>query len=221
VFFDLDHTLWDFETNSNHTFEFIFEKNNVPINYNEFKEKYKPINKKYWKLYSEEKVTKEELRTARLTETFHELDFKATPHLVSTLSFEYIEYLARYNALFEGAVEVLEYLHPKYKLHIITNGFEEVQYRKMESSFISKYFTNIITSERVGVKKPNPAIFNFAMELSGAKSSDSIMIGDNFEADILGAKSVGMQTVFCDFNGEIATEEVTTISKLLELKHLL
>ena len=81
-------------------------------------------------------------------------------------------------------------------------GFEEVQFRKMESSFISKYFKHIITSERVGVKKPNPAIFNFAMELSGAKSSESIMIGDNFEADILGAKSVGMETVFCDFNGE-------------------
>ncbi len=221
VFFDLDHTLWDFETNSNQTFEFIFDKNKIPINYSDFKEKYRPINQKYWKLYRDEKVTKEELRTGRLTETFHALNFTATPDLVSTLSYEYIEYLASYNALFEGAIDVLEYLQPKYKLHIITNGFEEVQHRKMESSFISKYFTNIITSERVGAKKPNPAIFNFAMELSGAKSVESIMIGDNFEADILGAKSVGMQTVFCDFNGEIATEEVLTISKLRQLKDIL
>lgn len=221
VFFDLDHTLWDFETNSNQTFEFIFKKNKVPINYGDFKEKYRPINQKYWKLYRDEKVTKEELRTARLTETFNELNYTATPDLVAILSYEYIEHLASYNALFEGAIDILEYLHPKYKLHIITNGFEEVQHRKMESSFISKYFTNIITSERVGVKKPNPAIFNFAMEVSGAKSNESIMIGDNFEADILGAKSVGMQTVFCDFNGEIATEEVITISKLGQLKHIL
>ena len=129
--------------------------------------------------------------------------------------------MAGFNALFDGAIDVLEYLHPKYKLHIITNGFEEVQHRKMDSSFISKYFTNIITSERVGVKKPNPAIFNFAMEISGAKSDESIMIGDNFEADILGAKSVGMETVFCDFNGEIATEKVVTISKLKQLKDIL
>lgn len=221
VFFDLDHTLWDFETNSNQTFEFIFKKNKVPINYSDFKEKYHPINQKYWKLYREEKVTKEELRTGRLTETFHELKFEATPDLISVLSYEYIEHLASYNALFEGAIEVLEYLHAKYELHIITNGFEEVQFRKMESSFISKYFKHIITSERVGVKKPNPAIFNFAMELSGAKSSESIMIGDNFEADILGAKKVGMQTVFCDFNGEVATEKVITISKLRQLKDIL
>jgi putative hydrolase of the HAD superfamily len=221
VFFDLDHTLWDFETNSNQTFEFILKKNKISINYSDFKEKYRPINQKYWKLYREEKVSKEALRTGRLTETFHELNFEATPELVSVLSYEYIEHLASYNALFEGAIEVLEYLYAKYELHIITNGFEEVQYRKMESSFISKYFKHIITSERVGVKKPNPAIFNFAMQLSGAKSSESIMIGDNFEADILGAKSVGMQTVFCDFNGEIATEEVITISKLKQLKDIL
>ncbi len=221
VFFDLDHTLWDFETNSNQTFEFIFEKNKIPINYSDFKAKYRPINQKYWKLYREEKVSKEELRTGRLTETFQELKFEATPDLISILSYEYIEHLASYNALFEGAIEVLEYLHPKYELHIITNGFEEVQFRKMESSFISKYFKHIITSERVGVKKPNPAIFNFAMELSGAKSNESIMIGDNFEADILGAKNVGMQTVFCDFNGEVATEKVITISKLRQLKDIL
>lgn len=221
VFFDLDHTLWDFETNSNQTFEFIFNKNKVAVDYADFKEKYRPINQKFWKLYREEKVTKEELRLGRLTETFKELKFTANIDLINTLSYDYIEHLSNYNALFEGAIDVLEYLKPKYSLHIITNGFEEVQHKKLKSSFIAQYFTHIITSERVGVQKPNPAIFNFAMNISGATSEESIMIGDNFEADILGAKNAGMQVIFCDFNGEIATEKVLTISKLLQLKQIL
>ncbi len=123
--------------------------------------------------------------------------------------------------LFDGAIDILSYLKPKYKMHIITNGFEEVQHKKMKNSDLLPFFDKIITSEEVGVKKPNPIIFNYALEKSEALPEESIMIGDNFEADILGAKNVGMYTIFCKFNGEVATEKVITVSKLGQIKNYL
>lgn len=221
IFFDLDHTLWDFETNSNKTFEYIFKKNNIEIEIEAFVAIYKPINHKYWKLFREDKVTKEDLRYGRLKEAFNELEFKTNDNLIHILSEEYITYLADYNTLFEGALDVLSYLKDKYKMHIITNGFEEVQHRKLKNSKLLPFFDQIITSEKVGVKKPNPKIFQYALKASQAKSNESFMIGDNFEADILGAKNVGMHTIFCEFNDEIATEKVITISKLVQIKNYL
>jgi len=221
VFFDLDHTLWDFEYNSEKTFAHIFEQNKIDVNFNDFMKEYVPINKKYWKLFREEKVSKSDLRFNRLKESFNELKFNAGDFLINQLAEQYIDYLPTNKTLFEGAFEVLEYLNKKYQLHIITNGFEEVQHKKIKNSNISPYFDKIITSEKAGVKKPNPKIFNYAMALTNAIPKESIMIGDNFEADILGAKAVGMHTIFCEFNGEIATEEVLSITKLIELKQYL
>ena len=221
VFFDLDHTLWDFEYNSEKTFAHIFEQNKIDVNFNDFMKEYIPINKKYWKLFREEKVSKSDLRFNRLKESFNELKFNAGDFLINQLAEQYIDYLPTNKTLFEGAFEVLEYLNKKYQLHIITNGFEEVQHKKIKNSNISPYFDKIITSEKAGVKKPNPKIFNYAMALTNAIPKESIMIGDNFEADILGAKAVGMHTIFCEFNGEIATEEVLSITKLIELKQYL
>ena len=218
IFFDLDHTLWDFETNSSKTFALIFERNELDLNFNDFIEVYKPINHKYWKLFREDKVSKKELRYFRLKEAFDAIRFEASDEVIHTLSKDYITFLSQHNALFDNAIEVLEYLGDRYNLHIITNGFEEVQYKKMHNSKLLPFFDKIITSEKVGVKKPNPKIFEYAMEISGALSNESIMIGDNFEADILGAINAGMQAIFCEFNGEIATEEVPTVYNLLELK---
>jgi len=221
IFFDLDHTLWDFETNSEKTFELIFKKNAVGVDFNSFILKYKPINHKYWKLYREDKVTKDDLRYGRLIETFNDLNHKVSENLIHTLAKEYIDFLPDHNTLFDGAIDILNYLSPKYKMHIITNGFEEVQYKKIKNSHLLPFFDKIITSEEVGVKKPNPLIFNYALEKSNANAMESIMIGDNFEADILGAKNVGMHTIFCEFNGEVATEEVISISKLEQIKNYL
>ena len=221
VFFDLDHTLWDFEYNSNKTFAHIFKQNNIDLNFDDFMKTYKPINHKYWKLYRDDKVTKSDLRHNRLKETFIELNYEVNNQLIDLLSEQYINYLPTNKTLFDGAFEILEYLGKKYNLHIITNGFEEVQHRKIENSQLLPFFDHIITSDKVGAKKPNPVIFNYALELSGASPHESIMIGDNFEADILGAKAVGMQAIFCEFNGEIATEEVLSVSKLIELKQYL
>jgi len=221
IFFDLDHTLWDFETNSSQTFSFIFEKNGLGMDLLRFNEVYRPINQKYWKLYREDRVSKADLRYFRLRETFEALNEVVSDEMIHLLSEEYITYLTRHNALFANAIEVLSYLRERYRMHIITNGFEEVQHRKLQSSNLLPFFEHVITSEKVGVKKPDPRIFRYAMEMSGAEPFESVMVGDSFEADILGARNVGMQTIFCEFNGEVATEPVPTIANLLEIKEFL
>ena len=218
VFFDLDHTLWDFETNSDKTFAYIFERNRVAIDLESFTETYRPINRKYWKLFREDKVSKSDLRYSRFREAFDVLEFEAGDDLIHTLSEEYIAYLSLNNQLFAHALEVLEYLRKKYSLHIITNGFEEVQHRKLASSRLEPYFEHVVTSENVGVKKPDPRIFQYALEKAEARPTESIMIGDNYEADIQGALNVGMRAIMCEFNGELPREDVTTVKTLLELK---
>ena len=218
VFFDLDHTLWDFETNSDKTFAYIFERNRVQLDLDRFTNTYRPINKKYWKLFREDKVSKTDLRYRRLREAFDALEFEAGDELIHTLSEEYIDFLSLNNQLFAHALEVLEYLREKYSLHIITNGFEEVQHRKLASSRLEPYFEHVVTSENVGVKKPDPRIFQYALQKAEASPSESIMIGDNYEADIQGALNVGMRAIMCEFNGEMPRDDVTSIKTLLELK---
>lgn len=221
IFFDLDHTLWDFETNSNKTFSFIFEKNGLEVEFDKFIEVYQPINHRYWKLFRENKVSKADLRYGRLNEAFDAINFEVSDEMIHLLSVDYITYLADHNVLFDNAIPVLEYLKKRYTMHIITNGFEEVQHRKLRNSNLLPYFDQIITSEKVGVKKPDPKIFEYAMNVTGAGAQESMMIGDNFEADILGAINVGMQVIFCKFNGEIATRKVPMVDNLIELKSLL
>ena len=218
VFFDLDHTLWDFETNSDITFAHIFERNQVSLDLDRFTETYNPFNRKYGKLFREDKVSKSDLRYSRLREAFDALEFEVGDDLIHTLSEEYIAFLSLNNNLFAHALDVLEYLRQKYSLHIITNGFEEVQHRKLASSSLKPYFEHVVTSENVGVKKPDPRIFHYALEKAEALPEESIMIGDNYEADIQGALNVGMRAIMCEFNGEIPRKDVTSVKSLLELK---
>ena len=199
VFFDLDHTLWDFDKNSGLTFKKIFELNNINIELGTFLKVYEPINLKYWKLYREERVSKPDLRYGRLKEAFDTLGVSVKDDMINHLSEAYIDYLTTFNHLFEGAIEILEYLQYKYHLHIITNGFEEAQERKMQNSKIRSYFKTVTNSEMVGVKKPNPKIFNYALNSAEANPNESIMIGDSLEADIAGAQKVGMRTIHFDY----------------------
>lgn len=222
VFFDLDHTLWDFERNSALTFKKILSEHNVEVGLHSFIEVYKPINLYYWKLYREEKVSKEVLRYERLHKTFKSLNYNATDTLIHILSKKYIEILPSFNYLHEGTIELLKYLKKKYELHIITNGFEEVQTLKMQRSGIFPYFNQIITSESVGVKKPDPKIFYHALEKAGAVPGNSMMIGDNFEADIQGALDCNFSVIHCDFeNNKKASDNLSTVSSLYEIKKYL
>ena len=222
VFFDLDHTLWDFEKNSDLAFQKVFNRNNITVELEVFLKIYKPLNFKYWKLYSEEKVTKSELRYGRLKDTFDVLNYTISDELIDVLATHYLEFLPDFNHLFEGAFEILDYLKGKYQLHIITNGFDEVQHKKLKSSNIYHYFDKIITSESVGVKKPNPKVFTYALNLAKADKGNSIMIGDNLEADVEGALSVGMQAIYCNFDNVLHHKtNLLSVSSLLEIKQYL
>lgn len=221
IFFDLDHTLWDFEANSNSAFLEVFEQHKLLGTSEKFLNYYKPINDNYWRLYRHEKVTKDQLRYGRLKDTFTKINVEVSDATINQLAIDYIDALPNYNQLFDGAIDVLEYLKPKYQLHIITNGFNEVQARKMASSGLAPYFDKIITSEDVGVKKPNPRIFDYALDHSKAEKKESIMIGDNWEADVMGAINFGMDAIY--FNSESApvSPQIKSVSNLTELKSYL
>ncbi len=222
IFFDLDHTLWDFEKNSALTFQKILPKADVDLVHEQFINTYIPINAKYWKLYREEKVSKAALRYARLKETFSALEYEISNKKINYLAKEYILQLPNFNHLFDGTLELLDYLKEKYTLHIITNGFEEVQTLKMKKSKIFHYFTEVITSESVGVKKPNPKVFLHAMKKAGSLPRESLMIGDNIEVDIQGALATGMKAIHCNFeNTQTIPNNITSIRHLLEIKQYL
>lgn len=222
IFFDLDHTLWDFEKNSDLTFQKIFKEYCIDLPLDSFLEKYKPINKAYWKLYQENKVSKKNLRYSRLKDTFDALEYAISDHLITEFSIKYIDYLPFFNHLFEGTIPLLEDLKMKYQLHIITNGFEEVQLLKMEKSGLLPYFNQIITSESVGVKKPNPKIFHHALKLANSTTQNSLMIGDNIEADIKGAMNIGLKAIHCNFDRQVtAQKNIVSVNSLLELKQYL
>ncbi|MBZ9629379.1 YjjG family noncanonical pyrimidine nucleotidase [Salegentibacter sp. LM13S] len=218
IFFDLDHTLWDFDRNSALAFERVFKFRNIPLEINAFLEIYMPVNFKYWERYRKDEVTKEALRYGRLKDSFDLLKFEADNDLIDNIAIDYIEYLPDHNHLLDGSKEVLDYLHKSYELHIITNGFEEVQHKKLNNSGISKYFTTITTSEEAGVKKPNKLIFETALKKSSATPENSIMIGDNFEADCTGAANCGIKPIFFDYYRNKENIGVTHIKTLNELK---
>lgn len=222
VFFDLDHTLWDFDKNAKLSFEQIFKEQKIAVALNDFLEVYTPINFEYWKLYREEKVNKATLRYRRLKDTFDALDYTINDDLINVLSEDFIKFLPNYNHLIEGTIDVLDYLSEKYQLHIITNGFKEVQNLKLEKSNIKKYFKTVITSESVGVKKPNPKIFEYALAQANAQPQDCIMIGDNVEADILGAFNAGILPIHLELNKNGNTKNAfAQINALKELKQYL
>ena len=221
VFFDLDHTLWDFEKNSALAFEIILKKHQIQVDLNDFLKLYIPINLRYWELYRSEQVTQFQLRYGRLKETFDLLSYKIDDDMISLLSIEYIHYLPKHNHLFEGTIEVLDYLKPKYNLHIITNGFAEIQHNKLNNSNINHYFQTVTNSEMAGVKKPNPIIFQHALTLANAKKENSIMIGDCINADVYGAIQSGFDAILFNENKNLIPDGIKQIHHLLELKNYL
>ncbi|MEM9364191.1 MAG: YjjG family noncanonical pyrimidine nucleotidase [Bacteroidota bacterium] len=221
IFFDLDHTLWDFERNSALTFQKIFAQNEVEVRLDSFLEVYRPINLAYWKVYRENRISKKDLRYKRLKETFDVLHYDVSDALIDVLSERYIECLSTFGNLIPNAMQVLEYLATKYNLHIITNGFREAQGRKLENSNIRGFFKEIIDSETAGVKKPHPQIFEVALQRANTSARTSLMIGDNLEADIIGAQAMGMQVLHFNFHKEPKHELCKMINNLNEIKSLL
>ncbi|GAA0873544.1 YjjG family noncanonical pyrimidine nucleotidase [Gangjinia marincola] len=219
IFFDLDHTLWDFEKNSALAYEDIFELHGLSINLEKFIAVYSPINFEYWRLYRNDKISKGELRFGRLDKAFRTYGQEVSATMIDRLAKDYITYLPKNNYLFRGCIEVLEYLNDRYSLHIITNGFEEVQHKKLKKSNIDHYFKTVTTSEDAGKKKPHPLIFEKAMQKANASPQYSLMVGDSYEADICGGRDFGLDTVYFNPKGEVTDSR--SISRLEELKNIL
>ena len=220
VFFDLDHTLWDFEKNSGLSFNKIFIELNFPFSLEIFLKLYNPINHAQWKLYRENKITQEDLRFNRLNKTFEKLNYSASIGLIDNISEKYITYLSTFPHLFEGTLELLEALKNRFRLHIITNGFDKIQQFKIENSGIESFFEFVFTAEKVGFKKPHPEIFIQSLKTVNTTAEASIMIGDSFEADILGALNQGMQAIHFNSHNEEVHTKCPIVYSLAELKAL-
>jgi YjjG family noncanonical pyrimidine nucleotidase len=220
IFFDLDHTLWDFDKNSELAFDKIFKKDHPSINIQDFIKVYIPINQACWKLYQNDKITHEVLRYNRLKHSFEAIQYDISDEDIEKIANEYLTFLPEFNHLFEDAINVLDYLKERYNLHIITNGFAEVQYKKINNSNIGSYFKTITNSEMAGAKKPNPKIFNHALNLAGANKNQSIMVGDCIDADVNGALDFGMEAIFFNSNNTKVAQNITQINNLAQLKNL-
>lgn len=225
LFFDLDRTLWDFDKSADETFVEIYEKYGlqqlgVPT-VEVFHEVYTRHNNTLWDQYRVGEISKKFLSDIRFYLTMQ--DFGVDDELLGKkLGKDYVEISPRKVNLFPHAVEVLEFLFSKYKLHLITNGFSEVQETKLSVSPLGRFFKEVITSEEAGVKKPNPEIFEFALQRAGADRAESLMIGDDFEVDILGAKNVNIDQVFFDPEKKYTQNGSTFyIQELIELKGIL
>ncbi len=212
IFFDLDHTLWDFERNAEETKREMFEnldlKNRGIESYEAFREKYVVINMALWALYREDKIEKDALNFRRFYDTLCLFGID-DPSLGEAMASAFIEGITTKTYLFPYTRELLDYLCPKYPLHIITNGFEEVQYGKLKNSGLDKYFTTIITSEAAGSKKPENEIFRYALQEAGANAGESLMIGDDLEVDMAGARQLGMDQMYVNHDRKQHNEPVT------------
>lgn len=225
LFFDLDHTLWDFETNSKNALLQIYTEENLQTagipNFDNFHNRYKSINDRYWARYHNHAVSKEQVRVGRFADALKE--FNVTDlSIAHRMADRYVELSPKMTALFPLAMETLQYLQKKYALHLITNGFAEVQWIKLEHSGLKPFFEHIIISEEVGTQKPDPKIFELAMQRANTTAVECLMIGDNMNTDIAGARAAGIDQVFFNPHKKHTREKSTyTIHQLEELKRLL
>lgn len=225
LFFDLDRTLWDFDKNSLETFHDMYnkyelERRGIP-GFDKFMGTYRSINAYFWSLYRKGKIEKEALSEGRFIKTL-EAFYINSEELGKALAEDYIKISPTKKHLFPGTHEVLEALQPHYTMHIITNGFSEVQYRKLELSGLAQYFNTVVTSEDAGAKKPDSKIFDFALQQAGAVKKESIMIGDDIASDIEGAQKAGMDQIFVNYLQKNRKKGMTfTVHSMYELRDLL
>lgn len=219
LFFDLDHTIWDFETNSHIAFQRMFEdlqiEQLVQTSFHHFHPEYLVHNTYYWSLYAQGKINQQDLRWKRMHATLKafDIDDETNAHRMGQY---YLEILPESTQLFPYTKEILAYLQSKqYRLHILSNGFEQVQHKKLHYSGIKDFFDQIITSEACHYAKPDKKIFEYALDKAGASTLDSIMLGDSPEADLQGAHNASIKSIYVNHHGL-----TTDIPHTLGIKHL-
>ena len=224
IFFDLDRTLWDFDKNSEESISDLFSKHKLElklqVDFPVFFKEYVIKNHELWAMYRKGKVTKDELRLRRFHHTFQRFNLN-DPDFALQFNDEYIKLCSSKSNLIPNTLEVLDYLKPMYKLHIITNGFIEAQELKIKNSGLSAYFENVIVSDGMGFTKPDKRIFYHALDEAKANPEDSIMIGDDYGPDIEGARAVGMDQIF--FTKELTKNQEATyvVNDLIEIKKVI
>jgi putative hydrolase of the HAD superfamily len=225
LFFDLDHTLWDFDTNSRQALEDIYESLSLRDagihDFDLFHKLYLGHNERLWDRYRKGQMKVDELRWKRMALAL--LEFKnGDEELARKMGIEFLEILPTKRALFPDTIEVLNYLtEKKYMLHLITNGFEKTQHHKLKNAGIDSYFREVITSEGSNSLKPHPEIFEYAIVKTGALKKESIMIGDTPEVDIVGAREAGIDQVYVNHSGNTEPVKATyTVFSLKELKEI-
>ena len=225
IFFDLDRTLWDFESNSHDAlFDIVnkYQLADLVEKFDLFISLYKKHNVRMWKDYRDNKIEKSILRWKRFYLVLLEFNIDDID-LAKKIGEDYVTISPQKKKLYPHVHELLQYLQVNYQMHIITNGFEEVQHVKLERSKLNRYFTNVITSEMVGVQKPANAIFAHALVLAGANKNESIMIGDDIDTDIAGARDYGIDQVYFnpDNNSIKDIKPTYEVSSLIEIKEIL
>jgi putative hydrolase of the HAD superfamily len=219
IFFDLDHTLWDYETNATETLKELYEEydlGNYFSSENAFIKTFKHVNHGLWEQYNHGQIDRMYIRNERFR-----LIFKGRVEISQEKSRELSEYFIthcpRKTALMPGAIETLELLRDRFQLGIITNGFDDIQAVKLNSSGMEVFFPVVITSETFGHRKPSVEIFRRAENTAGSKAETSMMIGDNLNTDVMGAKNAGWTSVWFNVGPRLKHEAHFEINQLKEL----
>ncbi|MGB6083990.1 YjjG family noncanonical pyrimidine nucleotidase [Moheibacter sp.] len=224
IFFDLDNTLWDYRRNAKITLVKLYEefqiKDTYGYSFEEFYPHYYESNEQLWADYRDGKLTKEQLRARRFPEAFANMGIP-TADFAMEYEQRFVDEVTTSNYVVEGTEEILKYLHGKYQLHILSNGFEEVTHQKINGCLIKDYMETITTAEEAGAPKPDAKAFLTAIGKSDARIENSVYIGDDWIADMVGAHRLGMQAIFFNPLNEnhMWVEEIPVIHKLTELKN--
>lgn len=225
LFIDLDDTLWDIHKNGKECLEEIYYDYGYRDFYPSFESYYSvymPMNHHLWDLYRRGEITKEELTVERFLSPVRAFGID-DPEYAKRLSEDFLERTTHKTLLIDGAIEMLEYLRPKYKMHILSNGFREVQFKKIENSGLKPYFDKVILSEDAESNKPHPNIFTYALKNTNSRRAQTVMIGDSWEADIVGAQQSRIAQIWFNPAGLPPGEFEPTfeVRKLVEIKNIL
>lgn len=225
IFFDLDRTLWDYDRNSTEALHEIFESfqlDKICMDFNRFHSFFERYNDEVWKAYREGRMHKDLVRTVRFEKTL-EMFGIVDKEMAASLNAKFLEISPRKPHLLPGTLELLQYLTEKrYQLYIITNGFTGIQRIKMDTTGLLGFFNQVFTSENTASNKPNRGIFEKAVTAVNAKKNQSLMVGDDLEVDIIGARNFGMDQVFFNRYNISHKEKVTfEIQELSELTLIL
>jgi putative hydrolase of the HAD superfamily len=222
LFFDLDHTLWDFHNNQITTLKQLFIRFQLDRFFNSFDDffkQYMPINTNLWHEYQHGRIPKKEVKVGRFYQTFFNAGFDDMP-TAESFADAFVSDNSLQTGIIPHTMEVLEYLKKKkYHLYIITNGFREAQHTKMEKSGLTPFFERTFISEDIGASKPNRKFFEYAIKSANARKAESLVIGDSLENDIKGARDFGVNQVY--FNPEKAPHKEKVFREIASLKELM